>query len=214
MENRIGIVLPVAYLPSVDQYCHIACNSKILFEIEETYPKQTCRNRTNIMTANGILRLTIPVIKPNGNKTKTSEVITDHKSNWKKMHIRAISSAYNKSPFYLYYKDEIEAIYNMHTEKLIDFNMQFILLINKFLKVTPAIELTKVFEKQYSAYMDLRECNKDLMKTDHELPYYTQVFSDRLPYTSNLSILDLIFNKGPASLAYLKSCKTVNQQSY
>jgi hypothetical protein len=33
---------------------------KIALEIQETYPKQTYRNRCNIATAAGILSLTIP----------------------------------------------------------------------------------------------------------------------------------------------------------
>jgi hypothetical protein len=35
---------------------------------------------------------------------------------------------------------------------------------------------------------------------------YHQVFSDRLGFHPNLSILDLIFNVGPEALSYLHAC--------
>ena len=36
------------------------------------------------------------------------------------------------------------------------------------------------------------------------LPYYPQQFEDRLGFITNLSILDLLMNEGPASRLYLK----------
>jgi len=41
------------------------------------------------------------------------------------------------------------------------------------------------------------------VKSILEKPYY-QTFYDKLPFTPNLSILDLLFNKGLGTLEYLK----------
>jgi len=173
-------VLPWSYLPSVDQYCAMLSCSSVMLEDRETFPKQTCRNRTIILTANGPLRLTIPVIKPYGNKTKTAEVLIDNKSNWNRIHWRAITSAYSKSPFFLYYKDEFEEQFMQPKELLTDFNLSLIKLLNKCLKLNTEISLTTAFVKDYPGhnYLDLRSCAKDNSETYFELRPYTQVFSD------------------------------------
>lgn len=199
------VILPVSYLPAIDQYCYLVQCNKILFEVNETYPKQTCRNRTVILTANGLLRLTVPVIKPYGNKTKTSEIVIDNKSSWRKIHWKAITSAYNKSPFFLYYKDELEHILLKADGSLIDFNLSLITQINKFLKIKPEMEYTSEFIKEYQTVIDKRDCPKDSQLADHQFNRYTQVFSDRFPFISNLSIIDLLFNEGPQAVNYLRS---------
>lgn len=206
-----SIILPLAYLPSIDHYCYIAQNEHLLFEIHETYPKQTCRNRTTIYSANGTLRLTVPIVKVNGNSTRTHEVIIDDKSAWNQVHFRAICSAYNNSPFFLYYKDEFAEIYRHPEGRLIDFNLLLIKLVNKFLKINTNINLTTDYIRDYDLFTDKRVCTKDLSHYDHHLTKYNQVFSDRLPFLPNLSILDLLFNEGPYAGNYLK-CATLKEQ--
>lgn len=200
-------VLPLSYLPSIDQYCYMVQLGNIAFEIFETYPKQTCRNRTTILTANGLLRLTIPVIKTFGNRTRTLEVKIDNSTKWNKIHWKAINSAYNKSPFFLYYKDEIEILYNEPDELLIDFNIRLINQISKLIKIKPVINYTKEFLKEYKSIPDLRNSNKAIHYFDHQLENYTQVFSDRYSFEPNLSILDLLFNEGPNALKYLRNAQ-------
>ncbi|HLN53827.1 MAG TPA: WbqC family protein [Lentimicrobium sp.] len=211
MPDRAGgVVLPLSYLPSIDQYCFLAQNQTVSFEVYETFPKQTCRNRTWILSANGVFRLTVPVIKPNGNKTKTAEILIDYKTHWNIIHWRAISSAYNKSPFFLYYRDDFEQIFLNPHESLIGFNLSLIDLINKFLKIHTPVELTTGFIKNYGLMEDKRYCDKNISSTHFILKPYTQVFSDRMPFISNLSIIDLLFNEGPLALNYLQEAQVNN----
>ena len=53
--------------------------------------------------------------------------------------------------------------------------------------------------------LDLRPKRKE--GEDFASPPYIQVFSDRLPFTPNLSIADLLFCEGPQSPALLKQCR-------
>lgn len=200
-----GVVMPLAYLPSVDQYCHLVNKANTLFEVYETYPKQTCRNRTIIYTANGLLRLTVPVLKPHGNHTMTCDVLLDNHSRWNHIHWKAIASAYGNSPYFLYYKDELEMLYEKPEGLLVDFNLKLIHLINHQLRINPAFELTTRYVKTYEGMQDKRNCPKDLLHTHLTLAPYTQVFSDRMPFIANLSILDLLFNEGPHAVSYMKA---------
>lgn len=205
-----GIVLPLPYLPSIDTYCDIINRTNVLFEINETYPKQTCRNRTIIFSANGLLRLSIPVIKPLGNHTPTFEVLIDDRTNWAHVHWMSLVSAYNKSPFFLYYKDELEPLFDKPRGLLIDFNLKLFQVVNKFLKINPAYELTNSYVKAYEGIDDKRQCTNELtLSQRHFQPYY-QVFSDKMDFQPNLSILDLIFNEGPAASMYLKAHAATN----
>lgn len=203
MESN-GVILPISYLPSIDQYCYMVQKGNVLFEAHETYPKQTCRNRTHIYTANGVLRLSIPVVKPKGNSTRTFEVLLDNKTPWNLIHWRAINSAYSNSPYFLYYKDDFWKLFQHPEGLLIDFNLNLINLINKFLKIIPDVKLSTEFIKEYKSLTDKRICSKDINQYDHKLDTYIQVFSDRFPFIANLSILDLLFNEGPYALKYLK----------
>ena len=94
------ILLSTAYLPPIEYFATIlACDG---FELEnhEHYIKQSYRNRCKIMTSNGILDLSIPVNKVNGNHTLIKDIRISYLSNWQSNHWRAIESAYNKSPFF------------------------------------------------------------------------------------------------------------------
>lgn len=205
LNKLMAAILPLSYLPPIDQYCYLVQEPNVLFEIHETYPKQTIRNRANILTANGVLALTVPVKKPFGNRSKTADIMIDYSTPWNKIHWRAITSAYNKSPFFLYFRDDLEKIFMHKHELLIDFNTQLIIQINKFLQIYAQPEFTSTYIKEYSAFVDKRNCDKDKNHADHELKIYTQVFSDRFPFIPNLSIIDLLFNVGPTALLYLKN---------
>ena len=86
-------IFPTAYLPSI-QYVSLFLKAEgATIELFETYQKQSCRTRTNVMTANGIQTLTVPVVKVNGNHTLTKDIEISYKESWQQVHLRCLESA-------------------------------------------------------------------------------------------------------------------------
>ena len=126
--------------------------------------------------------------------------------NWAVKHWRAIESAYNSSPYFLYYKDEVEAILNKQYIGLVDLNMDILSFVFKKLKVAKDIMLSTdfVLAEDVATIEDYRNRFSPKNKEILQLPPYDQVFEDRYGFQSDISILDLLFNLGPDSLGYLK----------
>ena len=195
-------IFSTAYLPPIAYVATMVQHTELLIETKETFPKQTYRNRTEIMTAGGVRTLSVPVIR--NNHSRTEEVGIDYKERWNIIHLRTIAAAYSASPYYLYYKDELEEILMQRYERLVDLNDALLQWILRTLKSGCQIRHTQDFVKDYPA--DLRDTfsPKRPYPTEGHKPYY-QVFADRLPFTPNLSFLDLLMNLGPESKDYLKS---------
>ena len=191
-----------AYLPPIAYVAVLSAQPEALIETQETFPKQTYRNRTEIMTAGGVRTLSVPVVR--NNHSRTEEVGIDYKERWNVIHLRTIAAAYSASPYYLYYKDGLEKILLQRYERLIDLNDALLQWILRTLKSGCQIRHTQDFVKDYPA--DLRDTfsPKHPHPTEGHKPYY-QVFADRLPFTPNLSFLDLLMNLGPEAGEYLKS---------
>ncbi|MDR0363929.1 MAG: WbqC family protein [Bacteroidales bacterium] len=198
--------LPTAYMPPVIYFAFLLKGDRIEIEAHETYQKQTWRNRCAIASTQGILDLTIPVVKPFGNRTKTKDVLIDGKQKWQNNHWRAITSAYNKSPYFLYFRDQLKALIYGDELNLLQFNHALMLLFLYFFKMEKKINFTTNYQK-IESNIDLRmqlDPKKKSLAPLERFPRYYQVFSDRFTFFPNLSILDLAANEGPNGIFYLK----------
>lgn len=194
-------VFSTAYLPPIAYVATMVQHVELLIETKETFPKQTYRNRTEIMTAGGVRTLSVPVIR--NNHSRTEEVGIDYKERWNIIHLRTLASAYSASPYYLYYKDDLEALLTQRYDKLIDLNEALLKWILRLLKCDCQLLRTENYQKEQE--LDFRNTfsPKVPYPTEGHEKYY-QVFSDRLPFTPNLSIIDLLMNVGPGAKDYLK----------
>ena len=191
-------IFPTAYLPSIEYVSLFLKTEDASIELFETYQKQSCRTRTNVMTANGVQTLTIPVIKTNGNHTLTKDIEISYKESWQQVHLRCLESAYRKSAYFDYYFPYFEKIYRQKFNTLVELNDFCLKTILKIMKVKKDYSFTTDFER----IIDENDYRISLSKGTNKIemkPYY-QVFADRHGFIPNLSIVDLLFNEGPNSI--------------
>lgn len=198
------MLLSSAYLPPIQYVALLAKQKEATIEIWEHYVKQTYRNRATILSANGPLDLIIPLEKKNGSKTLMKDVQIAYHDRWNAEHWNAIISAYNSSPFFEYYADDIQPFFTKKYTSLVDFNAEFLLCILQLLKINCKCSFSTDFIKPNTVENDFRYTISPKIKNELAFPEYTQVFEEKMPFHPNLSILDLLCNLGPESKSYLE----------
>ncbi len=203
------IYLSSAYLAPVEYYSKLKAYDKIYIEQHDHYVKQTYRNRCNIAGPEGVLSLSVPIIRPDTPKCAMKDYrISDH-GNWRHLHWNAIESAYNNTPFFEYYKDDLRPFYENKYTFLADFNEELRCKICELMDISPVVEHTASYHTDFlpdeADYREVIHPKKDYTEVDQDFlpkPYY-QVFESRHGFLPNLSIIDLLFNMGPESVLVL-----------
>jgi len=205
MEKRI--LLSSHYFPCITYFACLVNSNRSIIDFGEYFVKQSYRNRCLIYSANGVLPLSIPVEKKG--KTYMTDVGIDTNSDWKTLHWRAISSAYNSSPFFEFYSDDLKKIFFTKHNSLIEFNNSLLLHICKEIGMSKKLETNSTYLEAMYTDTDLRTTLNPKSKCDIviELPRYIQIFESKHGYIENLSILDLLFHEGPETHNYLKRLK-------
>lgn len=199
------ILLPIFYLPPVSWFSvFLHQDSEVVFEQYENFPKQTYRNRANIYGANGKLSLIIP-IHHNG-KRAMKDIEISYSENWQHLHWKSIKNAYQSSPYFEFYEDHLKQIFDSEEKSLIKFNLRALEIILKLLKTEKAYSLNDEFARN-PAEINYREKFSAKQPPEFEMEEYYQTFSDKLGFLADLSILDLLCNKGPESLTYIQNIK-------
>ncbi|MBK8806211.1 MAG: WbqC family protein [Bacteroidales bacterium] len=197
--------MPFSYLAPIFHYVAIGSKFQVSFESNENYIKQTSRNRTCIYSEKGLMNLVIPVCKQSGQKTAITQIEISYQEKWNKIHWDAICAAYNSSPFFEYYKDDLKYVYSNPPLKLWEFNSILFNIIKELID----IEYNYTFS---TSFIPISEKNEYDFRYKEDFSYfnfpkYTQVFAKRWGFIPNLSIIDLLFNLGPETSSYLDACQ-------
>jgi WbqC-like protein family len=212
MNDCDQVLLSTAYLPNIQYFSKIIICKSIFIEVHENFQKQSFRNRATILGANGPLDLVIPVIKPEGNHTRIDSVLIDNSVPWQRVHWKAIVSAYRNSPFFDIFEQEVRPLYLLTEKFLLDWNFLVLDHILSIAGVQKKYSTTEMYvTKTESDSLDYRNKihpKKRMQMSDpHFEPVrYLQVFSNKFDFTSNLSIIDLLFNEGPQAISICRQC--------
>ena len=200
------ILLPIFYLPPISWFAvFLKDENQIVLEQYENFPKQTYRNRTNIYGANGRLSLIIP-INHSGERVM-KDIKVSHRENWQKLHWKSIKTAYQSSPYFEFYEDKLQKIFEFESDSLIQFNLNALKIVLDILKTEKAYSLNNEYVK-IPLEENYREKFSAKKESEIEMEEYYQTFTDKMGFMKDLSILDLICNKGPETLTYLKNIYT------
>lgn len=200
--SSIPIIEP-HYLGSLEYFSLLMNHQKVAFEVNDTFRKQTFRNRAYFLGSNKKLQLNVPLKFSNG--TKTKDVRIDYHHNWVKDHWGAFYSSYGKAPFFEYFSDNFRSIWDCKPVFLIDLNIKFLNLTLKILKS----DLETGFTTEYQRDIDLDFRDHISPKspfTDRKIYHpvkYTQLFGDT--FVPNLSIVDLLMCEGPQAAEVLEA---------
>lgn len=209
MNNNTAI-LSAAYFGPVQYFAKFLQYKTIIIEQHENYIKQSYRNRCDIYGANGKLTLSIPIVKNHNIKTPIKELKIAYHTNWIKLHLKSIESAYRSAPFYEYYVDDIFELIQSEPEYLFEFNLQIIQKIITLIEIETTISLSEEYNKNVT-FDDYRQLIHPKISYKHkdklfQATKYYQVFEQKHGFISNLSVIDLLFNAGPEAYSVLKQC--------
>lgn len=191
-------VIP-SYGVTVAQFAVMSMYGSIVFDTDAPYDKRDKPiHRMAVGGANGLQRLTVPLVKPDHltGLTVGRLNISDH-GEWWNVHWGAIESAYGRSPYFEYYAPELQPLFSAPQGRLVDLNIA----LHRF--CCRVLGLDHLLGSEGSAAESVSVCDMKGMPLPDVIPYY-QVWAQRFGFMADLSILDLVFNLGTEAPLYLR----------
>jgi hypothetical protein len=200
-----------------------AVDEFILFD-DAQYTRRDWRNRNLIKTREGPLWLTIPV-RTTGEYLTPIRSIVASDSQWRTTHWRSLTASYARAPHFRSYSETLERLYlGSEQDRLSEINHAFLAGICEILGVKTRLTWSMDYEiaagkterivglcrqagahtyvsgpsaRSYLEAEQFQAAGIELVFFDYGgYPEYPQLFP---PFRHEVSILDLLFNEGPAA---------------
>ena len=117
-------------------------------------------------------------------------------------------SCYNRSPWFEFYRDDLEPLYQRPFEWLVDWNLACWNWVTGKLSIPVSAGYTDHYQVAYpgTEYIDWRNrlIPKSMLLDFPEPVRYRQVFEERVGFIPHCSILDLLFCEGKNTVTVLK----------
>jgi hypothetical protein len=175
----------------------------VVFDLDAPFTKRSFKNRMVIVTSQGPLMLTIPIVGGRDQKTPIKDISIAYDIPWCAQHLKSINTSYKRAPYFEYYEESLTALYAKKPAKLVDFLLQCSDWLQTQLKIKWDMHLAHhqvdidLVLKYYDPWLPKN------YKQHNGLPKYQQVFSDQLDFVTNASILDMLFCVGGREISKL-----------
>ena len=144
----------------------------------ETFEKQTFRNRAIIRDAKDeLVRLTIPVKKVE-HKQLTRDIEISYQTRWQHQHWITLVSAYQHTPYFMYFADYLKPFYEQEYKWLLDLNDE--------------LNATLVCLLNRQRPTDVRCTMYHVQRRTED--WSGQIWTDKHPWQTEISVLDTLFD--------------------
>ena len=224
------VILQPSYIPWRGYFDQIRRADLFIFYDDVQYDKHGWRNRNQIKTSQGKQWLTIPVHSKGATEGMLiKDIRIDWSKTWSSNHLKALTFAYQKAPYFKDYLPLLQTFYDRRDECLADFTIETSILLSRELgiastqflrssaipgmtgvKTDRLIQLLKhVGATHYISgpaareYLEPEKFNAAGISFEYmhyNYPEYPQLYPPFDPY---VTILDLLFMTGSNAVDYL-----------
>jgi hypothetical protein len=227
--KKIAIMQPT-YLPWLGYFGLMACVDEFVILDDVQFERKSWQQKNRIKGIAGFVTLKIPVCKTGKLNTAINEIEIDWSSEFDRKHLRAIESAYARAAYWRPYGERIREMISRRNKRLADYTVSIIEELRAMLGIgTPLLRsaalpapgkrqhrlvticqtrgagryVSPTGSKTYLADGDaFDKAGIELLYNEYEHPVYPQLHGD---FVSHLSVIDLLLNCGPESLAILQA---------
>lgn len=226
----VSIMQP-AYLPWLGYFDRVL-QSDLLITLDHVAISVGDRNqfvnRNRIRTAQGWCWLTVPIRHSKGSRQPINQVEVASTARWQVKHWRSIEACYRRAPYFDIVASALRPIYDrpwtnllevieavngvlfrqlditVPTRSSAEMNVEGVkadLVVNLCKEVGASRYISGPFGRDYLDQTAFEKANIELSFQDYRHPSYPQLFPGFEPF---MSVIDLLFNHGPASLDILR----------
>lgn len=220
--TRVAILQP-SYLPWLGYFEQIATSDVFIFLDDVQYTRSDWRNRNRIKTRRGPAWITVPV-RRRGLGQRINEALIDYTRPWPERHLHLLRENYGKAPWFDRVVEIVRPPLLARPPRLVDLNVGLVHdfmalmgittttrlassfgirgtdLTRRLIDLCRAAGATRLYEGAAGLdYLDLArfsEAGIEVCFQQYRHPVYEQFFP---PFASHLSIVDLLFHRGPES---------------
>lgn len=226
--KKIAILQP-NYIPWKGVFDLISRVDVFVFYDDVQFTAKDWRSRNRIRTAHGDIWLSVPVLSKGLRDQRICDAMIDPRSNWQAKHYKALKANYQKARYFKDYEYLLEEIYLAnHWTKIAELNIFATKLIARAIGVDAewhrssdlgqsgdkngerAINICKALGcdsfingPSARAFMDASLFQKNGIALDYmsySYPEYEQLYQ---PFVHEVTVLDVVFNCGPDSRAFV-----------
>lgn len=220
------------FIPWIGYFHKMAITDKFVLADDVQYTTHGFINRNYIKTRNGKQWLTVPVVTRGRGLQKINEVRIDKDQNWRQKHWNSLQLNYKYAPYFDFYADFFERLYQKNWTFLVDLNIALIEFVRKSLNISCPISFSSELDLTYGLVerTDATERIVDMVKKTGCTKYLSgesgknylkeNLFGEagiQLIYSgfqhpiyhqqfrdfvSHLSVIDLLFNEGVGAEDY------------